>query len=336
MAAIAPVNGWASRLSPTLSPTLSYGLSRIAQAAGVLWAVYTVTFAILYLLPSDPVALRLAAGNVQVEELSPAQLLAAKAQYGLDKPLSEQYLSQLGHLLQFDFGESISQNVPVAHLLAERLPSTLALGATAVGLALIFGVGLAYLAAYARRRPVKALLNRLPAVGVSLPPFFVGLLLIQLFAFSLGWLPATGSDGPKALILPAVMMSIPTSAMLAQVLSRSLEDTLAEPYVITARARGLSRAYIQFRHALRNAVLPALTLLGLLLGATLTEAVVAETVFSRQGVGQLAQQAVLAQDVPLVQGIVVIAAAGFVLINLIIDLVYPLLDPRITHTPRVS
>jgi peptide/nickel transport system permease protein len=316
--------------------TQRYLLSRIAQAVGVLWAVYTVTFGILYLLPSDPVALRLAAGNVQVDELTPAQLLALKAQYGLDRPLYEQYLGQLWHLLHLDFGESISQNVPVGRLLAERLPSTLALGAVAIVLALGLGGGLAYLAAYARWRPVKVLLNRVPSIGVSLPPFFVGLLLIQVFAFSLGWFPATGTIGWRTLVLPAITMAIPTAAMLAQVLSRGLEDTLAEPYVVTARARGLTRGYIQLRHALRNATLPALTLFGLLLGATVTEAVVAETVFSRQGIGQLAQQAVLAQDVPLVQAIVVIAAAGFVVINLMIDLVYPLLDPRISHTPRVS
>ena len=316
--------------------TVRYVLGRIVQAVGVLWAVYTVTFAILYLLPSDPVALRLGAGDVQVGQLSPAQLLAVKAQYGLDQPLYQQYLTQLGHLLRLDFGESIAQGVPVGHLLAQRLPSTLALGVTAIALALVLGVGVAYLAAYVGWRPLKGLLNRIPAVGVSLPPFFVGLLLIQLFAFSLGWFPATGSDGWKSLVLPATMMSIPTSAMLAQVLSRSLEDTLAEPYVVTARARGLSRGQIQFRHALRNASLPALTLLGLLLGATVTEAVVAETVFSRQGIGQLAQQAVLAQDVPVVQAIVVIAASIFVVLNLLIDLVYPLVDPRITHTPRVS
>jgi peptide/nickel transport system permease protein len=313
-----------------------YVLGRIAQAIGVLWAVYTVTFVILYLLPSDPVALRLAAADVQVDELSPVELVKIKARYGLDRPVWEQYLTQLGHLLKGDLGQSISQNVPVSRLLGERLPSTLALGATAVTLALVAGVGLAYLAAYVRARPVKAALNRLPSVGVSLPPFFVGLLLIQVFAFWLGWLPATGADGARTLILPAVMMAVPTSAMLAQVLSRSLEDTLAEPYVVTARARGLSRGALQLRHALRNASLPALTLLGLLLGATLTEAVVAETVFSRAGIGQLAQQAVLAQDVPLVQAIVVVAAAGFVLINLAVDLVYPLLDPRITHTPKVS
>ncbi len=313
-----------------------YVAGRVLQAVVVLWAVYTVTFGILYLLPSDPVELQLAAANVQVNELSPAELAAAKQQYGLDQSLAAQYVDHLGGLLRGDFGQSISLHRPVGDLLAERLPSTLALGATAIVLALVLGGGLAYLAAFVRVGWLKTVLNRLPAVGVSLPPFFVGLLLIQIFAFELGWFPATGTEGLDSLILPAVTMAVPTAAMLAQVLTRSLDDQLAEPYVATAAARGLSRQYVQARHALRNALLPTLTLLGLMLGATVTEAVVAETVFSRPGVGQMAQQAVLAQDVPLVQAIVVLAAAVFVLINLLIDLVYPLFDPRITHTPRVA
>lgn len=313
-----------------------YVTGRVLQALVVLLAVYTVTFGILYLLPSDPVELQLAAANVQVDELSPAELEAAKVQYGLDKPLVTQYFDHLGGLLRGDFGQSISLHRPVGELLAERLPSTVALGATAITLTLLLGGSLAYLAAYVRLGWLKTVLNRLPAVGVSLPPFFVGLLLIQVFAFELGWFPATGTQGFGSLILPAVTMAVPTAAMLAQVLTRSLDDQLAEPYVTTAEARGLSRQYVQARHALRNAVLPALTLLGLLLGATVTEAVVAETVFSRQGVGQMAQQAVLAQDIPLVQAIVVLAATVFVVINLVIDLVYPVFDPRITHTPRVS
>lgn len=319
-----------------MTPGARYVLGRVVQAVAVLWAVYTVTFAILNLLPSDPVALRLAAGNVAVEELSPAELAAMKAQYGIDKPLLTQYLDQLGGVLHGDFGSSISLNVPVGQLLSQRFGSTLLLGATATVFALLLGAATAYLAAWVQWRPLKIVLHRLPSIGVSLPPFFVGLLLIQVFAFSLGWFPATGTLGPRSLVLPAVTMALPTAAMFAQVLGRGLEDALAEPYVTTARARGLSAGHVQLRHALRNAVLPALTLLGLLLGATVTEAVVAETVFTRPGLGQLAQQAVLAQDVPVVQAIVLIAAAAFVVVNLLVDLVYPLLDPRITYTPRVS
>ena len=323
-------------MSRALSPAGRYLVSRIGQAVLVLWATYTVVFGILHLLPSDPVALLLAAGNVQVDELSPAQLAALKAEHGLDQPLYAQYFSQLWHSLHLDFGSSIALNLPVRQLLAEKLPSTLALGAAAITLALVLGVGIAYLAAFVRWAPAKVVLSRLPAVGVSMPQFFIGLLLIQVFAFSLGWFPATGSDGWRSLVLPAITMSIVNAAMLAQVLTRGLNDTLAEPYITTARAKGLSRTAIQLKHAFRNAALPALTLLGLLLGTTVTEAIVAETVFSRDGVGRLAQQAVLAQDVPLVQAIVVIAATVFVVINLIIDLIYPLLDPRIVHAARIS
>ena len=313
-----------------------YVSGRVFQAVLVLWAAYTVTFIVLYLLPSDPVQLLLAAGNVDVTQVSPDQLASLKHEYGLDQPVYVQYFTQLFNFVSGNFGESISKNVPVTQLLSQRLPSTLALGASAVLLAVVLGVGTASLAVFARVTWLKVFLSRLPSIGVSLPPFFVGLLLIQVFAFQLRWFPATGDKGPQSLVLPSIMMAIPTAALLAQVLTRSLEDTLAEPYVVTARAKGLSRSVIQWKHAFRNAALPALTLLGLLLGATLTEAVVAETVFTRNGIGELAQESVLKQDVPVVQAIVVMAAALFVIINLVIDLVYPLLDPRIVHGQRVT
>jgi peptide/nickel transport system permease protein len=200
---------------------------------------------------------------------------------------------------------------------------------------LIIGFGLAYDAAYVQWRPAKTLLTRLPALGVSVPSFWVGLLLIQVFSFSLGWFPSTGTDGLSSYVLPAITMALPAGAVLAQVLTSSLEKTLREPYITTARAKGLSRGAIQLRHALRNALLPTLTLLGLLIATAVTTAVIAETVFSISGVGRLAQQAVLTQDVPVVQAIVLVAAAVFVVVNLIVDLLYPLLDPRIAYTPKV-
>ena len=148
-------------------------------------------------------------------------------------------------------------------------------------------------------------------------------------------MPATGNLGWQSYVLPAVTMAIPTSASLAQVLTRSLRDTLHEPYITTARAKGLSRFQVQLRHAFRNAALPTLTILGLLVGATVTGAVTVETVFSRVGIGRLAAESVLSQDVPVVQGIVVIAAVAFLLVNLVVDLIYPLIDPRVVHAPKV-
>jgi peptide/nickel transport system permease protein len=201
---------------------------------------------------------------------------------------------------------------------------------------LVFGAGLAYLAAYVQWRPAKVVLTRLPALGVSMPQFWVGLLLIQVFSFELRAFPSTGtSDGLRSYLLPGVAMALPGSAMLAQVLMGSFARTLREPYITTARAKGLSHGVIVFRHALRNAALPALTILGLVTAQTVTYAVVVESVFSISGVGQLAEQAAISQDVPVVQGVVLVAAALFVMLNLVVDLLYPLLDPRVAVTPKV-
>ncbi|GAA1972879.1 ABC transporter permease [Microbacterium pumilum] len=313
-----------------------YVLRRIGQAVLVLWAAYTVTFAILYLLPGDPVALMLSANNIEVDSLTAQEREVAAARLGLDRPLWEQYFGMLGAALRGDFGTSFAKGIPVTELLAQRLPSTLALSVVAVVLALVFGVAIALIATWLPRGRVSNLLRRVPAVGVSVPNFWIGLLLIQVFAFTLGWFPAMGSEGWQSYVLPAVTMAIPTAAVLAQVLTRSFDDTLGEAYITTARAKGLSRFDVQLRHAFRNAALPTLTILGLLVGATVTGSIVVETVFSRNGVGRLAQESVLQQDFPVVQAIVVLAAAAFVIVNLVVDLLYPLLDPRIARTPKVT
>ncbi|WP_077224277.1 ABC transporter permease [Rathayibacter sp. VKM Ac-2630] len=313
-----------------------YVLGRVAQAVLVLWAAYTVTFAVLWLLPSDPLALLLSANNVELDSLSPSEIAEAQARYGLDQPVWQQYASMLGSALRGDLGASITKGIPVTDLIAEKLPGTLQLSALAIGLALVGGTALAYLAALVQWRPLKTVLGRLPSAGVAFPGFWIGLLLIQFFAFTLHLLPSTGSATPASLILPAVTMAIPTSAMLAQVLIRSFADVQAESYITTARAKGLGRAAVQWRHAFRNASLPTLTILGVLAGNTVTGAIVAETIFARQGIGTLAQESVLTQDVPVVQAIVVLAAAVFVGVNLVVDLLYPLLDPRITHTSKAA
>jgi peptide/nickel transport system permease protein len=312
-----------------------YLLGRIGQALIVLWAAYTATFLILYLLPSNPVALRLSGANVQVQDLTPAQLAQLEAQYGLNKPAVEQYFTMLWDALHLNFGQSSSLSLPVSTVLAQRLPTTIILSGFAVVFMLVLGFGVAYAAAWVQWRPAKVLLSRLPAIGVSVPSFWVGLLLIQVFSFDLGWFPSTGAAGLSSYVLPAISMALPAGAVLAQVLTSSFEKVLREPYIATAKAKGLSRAAIQFRHALRNAALPTLTLLGLLIATAVTGAVIAETVFSISGVGRLAQQAVLSQDVPVVQAIVLVAAVLFVVVNLIVDLLYPLLDPRIAYTPKV-
>jgi len=314
-----------------VNPTVRYIAGRVGQAVVVLWAAFTVTFAVLYLLPSDPVSIQLSAAGIEPDSLSPQALAAAKAKYGLDRPVLEQYWRALTGALHGDFGVSIAKGTPVSQLIAERIGGTLTISAIAGLLTVLLGTALAYLASFVRIRWLQVVLDRLPALGVAVPGFLVGLVLIQYFSFDLGWLPSSGSGGWKYLVLPVITMAVPTSAQLAQVLSRSFRETLREQYIVTARAKGLSRSAVALRHAFRNAALPALTILGVLVGVTVTSSIVVENVFNRNGIGRLAQDAVLAKDVPVVQAIVVIAASGFVLVNLIVDLLYPLLDPRITH-----
>lgn len=315
---------------------IRYLAGRVLQAIAVLWAAYTLTFAILYLLPSDPLQLQLAAAGVQEDSVSPVQLEALKHKFGLDQSSWAQYWHHLSALLHGNFGQSLSQGVPVTQLLGARIGQTLVLSAAAAVVSLVTGFGLAYTATFVRQRWLRLLLSRLPALGASFPQFFIALLLIQFFSFQLGWFPATGSLGLRALVLPVITISVLTSSVLAQVLIKSFEQTLSQPYIVTAFAKGLSRSAVHLRHAVRNAALPAMTILGVIVGLSVTSSIVVETVFTRQGIGQLAQQAVLSQDVPVVLAVVSIAAAMFVLVNLIVDLLYPVLDPRIAPLQKVK
>lgn len=313
-----------------------YLVGRFAQALLVLWGAYSISYFILYLLPGDTLSILLSASGLDAQRMSVEQLAQARAHYGLDKGILEQYFSLLWDALGGDFGDSLSLNRPVNALLLERLPQTLALAGLAILLSLIAGLGFGYLTAYIQCPPLKAALARLPSLGVSVPVFWMGLLLIQLFAFNLGWLPATGSQGFTSLILPAVTLAIPSAAVYAQVLQRSFHNLWQEPYITTAFAKGLSRAQVQAGHGLKNAILPIFTLFGLQVGNTVSGAVLVETIFARNGVGRLAQEAVLRQDIPVVLAIVSVSAAAFVVVNLIVDLLYPCLDPRISRTAKVS
>ncbi len=311
-----------------------YVIGRVAQALLVLWAAYTVTFIVLYELPGNPVELLLGGTLGNAAAASHAQMLQIERQYGLNEPLPVQYFHELGNLLTLNLGSSISQGGrPVSNILAENLPPTMALTGLAVLITVIFAVGLAFWATYVRSRWLRTLLVRLPAFGRAFPAFFIGILLIQVFAFDLRLLPATGDQGFDTLIMPAITMALPSAFYLAQILIRGMTDTLAEPYIVTARARGLSRFKIHLRHVLPNAALPTLTMFGLIVCWTVTDAVIAETVFGRPGLGSAIQQAVTWQDIPTVQAVVLLAALLFVTVNLIVDLVYPFLDPRVMHVP---
>ncbi|MFJ9561349.1 ABC transporter permease [Streptomyces fuscichromogenes] len=305
-----------------------YVIKRLAQAVGVLWAAYTVSFLVLDFLPGDPVSAMAGAG-MDSGQPDPAQLARLRHEYGFDKPVPAQYAKYLGRAVRGDFGDAVSTGRPVTSTLADALPQTLQLTGAALLLAVVLGGGLAVVATYTSRRWLRQLLLSLPPLGVSVPTFWVGLLLVEAFSFKLHWFPAFGNDGLKGLVLPALTLAVPTGAQVAQVLAKSLLTALDQAYVETARAKGAGRWRVHLRHGLRNASLPALTVVGLLVGQLIAGSVVVETVFSRDGLGRVTAAAVTTQDIPLVQGVVVFGALIFVATNLLVDLVYPLLDPRI-------
>jgi peptide/nickel transport system permease protein len=305
-----------------------YLARRLGLAVGVLWAAFTVSFIVLWLLPGDPVEV-MASGGLDGEPATPQQLAVLRARYGLDKSPPRQYADRLWAALHGDLGTSIQSGRGVRTEITDALPPTAQIALAGLVFAVLFGGGLALLATYTRLRWLRQLLLALPSLAVSLPTFWVGLMLVQLFSFHLRLLPSVGAHGPESVILPAVTLGLPAGALVAQVLAKSLSQALDEPYIATARAKGVGRVAIHLRHALRNATIPALTVLGYLVGNLLAGAVVVETVFNRPGLGRLTVQAVSVQDIPLVQGIVVFAATVFVLANLLVDLLYPVLDPRI-------
>jgi peptide/nickel transport system permease protein len=307
---------------------LAYIARRVGQGLVVLWAAYTISFLVLYLLPGDAAALF--AGGADQEAVDPELVARLRAELGLDRPLWEQYLTALGRALVGDFGTSTQTGRPAADLLGEALPPTLALTGFAFVLSIVLGAVLALAASLTRTAWLRNLLFSLPPIGVSIPVFWIGLLLLQAFSFQLRLFPAMGDDGFVSLVLPAVTIAIPSGAFIAQLLSRSLRSTLAQPYVEVVRAKGAGEARVQFGHALRNAIIPTLTMGGVLVGGLLSGAVVTETVFSRLGIGRLVVTAVNNRDVPVVQIVVVFAALVFVVANLLVDLVYPLVDRRIT------
>lgn len=311
----------------------AYILRRLGQSVFALWATYTVTFVILFWLPSDPVSIML---NLSAEDVfvDPARIEALRQAYGFDEPVWLQYLHRLGAALLGDFGTSVQTGQPVLGMILAVLPETLLLTSVALLLAMAMGLAIAMFATMSRHRWLADFVKSLPALGFSVPSFWVGLMLLQLLSFQLGWLPPVGNRGWQSLVMPALTLAIPTSAMIAQVLIRSLEHILDEPFIATAVATGASPLRVQLVHALRNAVLPTVTILGLAVGGLLAGSVVTETVFSRAGMGRLTHTSVTLQDIPVVQGLAIVSAFIFVTVNLAVDLVYPLLDPRIRRAEQ--
>ncbi|WP_202404626.1 ABC transporter permease [Pantoea sp. Seng] len=301
-------------------------LRRVGQSVLVLWAAFTLTFLLLQVLPGDAVLIKFQNPDLG---LSPDQIAEMRLAYGADNPLWQQYFHTLLAMLHGDFGYSVQAGVSVSDLLISNLPATLQLAVLGFALATLLAFALAALSRLPALRLLRSLLQSVPALFISLPTFWLGIALIQLFSFQLRWIPVINPSPLQGLILPVITVAIPISAPLAQILLRSIDQISTQPYVAVARAKGASANRVLWRHVMRNALLPVLNVAGLLLGELIAGALITETVFGLSGIGQLTQQAVNNQDVAVLQAVVMISALAFVLINLLVDVLMPLFDPRL-------
>lgn len=296
---------------------------RIAQSILTLFAVSVFAFGMIHLVPGDPASIALG------ENATPHAVANLRHAWGLDRPLTVQYGDFVGRVMHGDLGTSIRSDQPVLSEIGQRLGSTVELAFAATVVSVPLGLALGVLAAVARRRVVDVGVMGVALLGLSMPTFWSGTLLILLFGLTLGLLPVAGANGLAALVLPAVTLALPAAAVLARLTRGSMLEVVRQDYVRTAWAKGLGRFSVVFRHALPNAVVPVITIMGLQIGTLLSGTVIVESVFARPGVGRLAVQAIEERDFPLVQGVVLLAGVVFVLVNLVTDLVYPLVDPRI-------
>jgi len=302
---------------------LTFVARRLLLAVPVLLGVVFVVMLTVDLLPGDAVTLMLG------EHATGEAVAKLREHLGLDKPFPVRYLDYVGRVLRGDLGRSIQQNRPVAAELGDAWPATLELTIAALLIAGIVGVGAGVASAVWPNSAFDALARLGSLFGLSMPIFWTGLVLIVVFSLWLNWLPVGGSVSPSHLVLPAVTLALPSVAMIARMTRSAVLDVLGEDYVRTARAKGVGEVWVLGRHALRNAFIPILTLLGLQSGQLMGGAVLTETVFAWPGLGRLMVKAIFARDYILLQGAVLVFALAFVVINLIVDLSYGLLDPRI-------
>jgi ABC-type dipeptide/oligopeptide/nickel transport system permease component len=304
---------------------LHFLLRRLLLTIPVLLGVATLVFSLIHLVPGDPVETMLG------ESAAPQEIARVRAQLGLDRPLYVQYWTFLKGVGRGDLGVSLRTNESVARAIADRMPATIELAIAAMCLAVVVAIPLGIVAAAGAGTLVDYAATTLALAGISIPNFWLGPLLAIVFAVSLGWLPVSGSGTLAHMVLPAITLGAPLGAVLARMTRASVLEELRELYVLAARARGVSRARAVLRHAFRNSLIPIVTVLGLQMGAVLTGAVITETIFAWPGVGRLLIQSINFRDYPLVQGCILLIAVTYVAMNLLTDLAYGLLDPRIRY-----
>ena len=303
---------------------LIYLARRVLAVVPVLFGVTLAVFSMLFLVPGDPVKMMLAEFVT-----SPDQIAQMRAQLHLDEPLPQQYGRFVANALRGDLGTSIRSRRPVATEIAENVASTAQLALASMAVAIAIGVPLGLVAAIFRNTWLDVGSMVVALLGVSMPSFWLGLLMIFVFSLHLAWFPATGGGDLLHLVLPSLTLGTIASAIIARLTRSSMLEVLGQDYVRTARAKGLAWWGVVVRHALKNALIPIITIFGLQFGNLLAGAVIVETVFSRPGLGRLIVGGILAKDFPLVQGTVLFVAASYVMINVLVDVAYAFVDPRI-------
>lgn len=303
----------------------TYIIQRLAAAVPTLLGVAVIVFLMLRLLPGDPA--RVIAGVLASAE----DVEGIRRQLGLEQPLVAQFALFLGGLLRLDLGLSARTSQPVMQEVLARLPYTIELAVMATAIATAIGIAAGVVAATHHNSKVDYLVSAASLCGVSMPVYWLGLMLIVVFAINLRWFPAAGADQPASFILPSLTLASFTVALIARMTRSSMLEVLRQDYVQTARAKGLHERAVLYAHALRNALLPVITIVGLQFGTLLGGAVLTETVFGWPGIGQLLVESIFARDYPLVQGIVLTFSGLFILVNLAVDVLYAYVDPRIHY-----
>lgn len=300
-----------------------YIVRRLLVSIPVILGTLTLVFLIIHWLPGDP-AVMLAG-----DDAAPDRIEFLRQQLGLDRPLWQQYLSYIWSSVQGDFGTSFANSQPVLNRLIAQMPATLSLSVLSTLFAAVIGVVLGILSAVYKNRFMDYVIRLVSLLGVSMPSFWVAILLILIFSVHFQLLPAIGNGSFKQLILPAIALGISGAGTLIRMVRNSVLEVIGEQFVLTLRAKGLSERVVLYQHVLRNALLPALTILGIIVGNMLSGAVVTETVFSRQGLGKMVVDAINQKDIPVIQAAVLITAVITILVNLLVDISYSYVDPRV-------
>ncbi|MCS7462689.1 ABC transporter permease [Paenibacillus doosanensis] len=302
-------------------------IERFITSLLVVAGSMVLVFCIIYVLPGDPVLSMLDPASA-----TPEMIANLRHQLGLDQPFYVQFGRYFAGVLHGDFGRSMINSDPVLPKIVTHFPATLGLTLASTLISVVLGVLLGVLSAIHRNKWIDIVARLVGLFGISMPTFWSGILLILIFSVSLGWFPAMGSEGLATLVLPSLTLGIVGAGFIVRMVRNSMLEVIGEPFIVTLRSKGLPERAVMYRHALRNALIPAITIIGIHIGDLMAGTVVVETVFSRQGIGRIIADAIMAKDLPVVQGVVFFSALVYVAVNFLVDLSYSLIDPRVRRS----